>query len=103
MATVDEEIKTLLEIQRAGRGAEKIHIVRFDELAREREKNASQPKPKTIFRLNTHSGNLWFLFNKEKDRIIRRVGNLTIALDMMLRAWQELTDDKIRSWLSEGE
>ena len=103
MATVREEIVRLQELARSGKGDEKIHIVRVEQIQAERAKNEKSDRPKTKFIWETHSAHLYTLLHIEKERIVRRVGNLSIAFDLMLRAWQELDDEKIKAWLSEGE
>ena len=67
MATVSEEIIRLQELARAGKGAEKIHIVRVEQIQAERAKNEKSERPKTKFIWETHSPHLWTLLHREKD------------------------------------
>lgn len=81
---------------------EKLHIVFVEREQRKRIANAGEPQPKTKFVMDTDDPLFYSDFHVEKDRIIRHVGNKTVALSLMLRAWQELTEAKMDKWLAEG-
>lgn len=79
------------------------HIVDHTKERAEREKNDG-PKPKTRFQIELDDPGLYCQWNHEKDRIIGRVHNKSIALDFMYRAWRDaLADKEIDRMLAEEE
>ncbi len=79
------------------------HIVNLTEQRRQREKNDG-PRPKTRFAKELDDPGLYSQWNMEAHRIIKRVGNKSIALDLMCRAWREaLCDSEIDKIMAELE
>jgi hypothetical protein len=74
-----------------GRGNEPCHIVDIVKEQKARIKNEG-PKPKTRFQMETDDASLYGQLNFEKDRVIKRVRNKAIAIDLLYRAWRALTD-----------
>ena len=95
MATIDEEWPRLKFLAEHKRGAEKIHVVFLEQEARERIANAG-PKPKTKFVFETDSPEAYSQLNFEKDRWIKAVGNKSVAVTLLIMAWQKYTDDDLR-------
>lgn len=96
MATIAEERARLQFLEEKGCGQEKCHVVLVEREARERIKNDG-PKPKTQFRFETDDPEMYSRFNAQKDRWLR-IGNKSVAIDMMCRLWEEVSDDSIREW-----
>jgi hypothetical protein len=94
MPSVTMAIEYLKHLESKGRGNAPVHIVDIEEEAKARKQNDG-PRPKTRFQIETDEPMLYAQLNDEKDRIISHVHNKSIALDLMLRAWQELTNARI--------
>lgn len=77
------------------------HCFIVEEEAQKRTENDG-PKPKTRFQMETDDPEMYSAFNAEKDRIIAAAGNKSVALSIMHRAWQQLTNEMVRT-LAEGE
>jgi len=103
MATLREERARLQFLEEHGRGDEKVHIVFIDEEARERIKNEAKGiiKPKTKFVFETDDADMYRRFNAEKDRWIRLIVNKSMAIALLCEAWENYTDDAIRSLVEE--
>ncbi len=101
MATIDQEIERLQLLSGKGRGQEKCHVILIEEEARERIKNDG-PKPKTRFVMETDDPAMYSRFNAQKDRWLR-VANKSVAIDMMCRLWEEVSDEAIRQVCSGDE
>ena len=91
MPSVDAALDYLKDLQRKGRGAEKIHIVLVEEEQKERIKNQ---KRKMNFVLCTKDPDLCARLEGHKDRIFRKVKNVSIMLSLMERAWAEALSDQ---------
>ena len=79
------------------------HIVDITAEQQARIKNDGE-KPKTRFQIELDDPKLYSDWNLEKDRILKRVGNKSIALTLMQRAWAEaLCDSEIDKILAEQE
>lgn len=85
-----------------GRGDEPCHVVDIRREQRERITNDG-PKPKTRFQIELGDAELYSDWNKEKERIIHRAKVKAIGLDLMLKAWQMLSDPLIDKLLAEQE
>lgn len=95
-------IEWLNDEVRKGRGDEPCHIVDITKEARARAENAG-PKPKTRFQMETDDPELYRQFNIERSRIIKRTGNKSVALTLLLKSWQWMTDALIDKVLAEQE
>jgi hypothetical protein len=103
MPSVSLAIEYLKDLERKGRGREKVHVVLVEEEQKKRIENTG-PEPRTRVQFETDSPELYARFAKEKDRIIKRVGNKSIALDLMCRSWSEaLSDSEIDRILAQEE
>ena len=71
-----------------------IHIVDIEAEQKKRTKNDG-PQPKTKFAIETDAPEVYARMNREKDRIIKRVGNKAVAVDLLARAWETLSDQII--------
>lgn len=76
-----------------GDGERKCHFGLIDVEAKERAEN---PKGKTRFQVETDCAEMYAEMNSEKDRIIKAAGNKSVALSIMVRAWQQLSDEMVR-------
>jgi hypothetical protein len=95
--------KAYLDIEiREGRGDEPCHIVDIQKEAKKRSENDG-PQPKTRFQMECDDGEMYSSLNLEKDRIIKRARNKSVALSLMLLAWRRLTDPMIDKILAEYE
>lgn len=98
--------ETCLEFFRqkvANKDASEYHIVDHTKALKEREKNDG-PQPKTRFQIELDDPELYSKWNHEKDRIIKRIRNKSIALTLMHRAWREaLSDGELDKILAEME
>lgn len=84
-----------------GHGDEKIHITFVERDQAERIKNN---KRVTKFVLETKDSNACAELHAEWERIIKRVHNKSIALELITRAWREgLSDLELDRILAEGE
>ena len=90
MATVRQGYEKLRWMAEHGQGEEKIHIVFVEQEQKERIRNQ---KRKQNFVLCTGDPDLCSEFEREKDRIFRRVQNKTLMLELMVRAWREALSD----------
>ena len=104
MATLREERARLQFLEEKGHGDEKVHVVFIEREAAERIANERKGivKPKTKFVFETDDPDMYSAFNFEKDRYIRCAVNKSVAVSLMLRCWQQLSDEAIRK-LSEDE
>ena len=87
--------ETCLEFFRqkvANKDSSEYHIVDHTKALKEREKNDGL-QPKTRFQIELDDPELYRVWNHEKDRIIKRVRNKSIALTLMHRAWREALSD----------
>lgn len=71
----------------------KCHFGLIDVEAKERKEN---PKGRTRFIMECDCADTYAAFNAEKDRYIEAAGNKSVALSIMLRCWQQLSDEVIR-------
>lgn len=78
------------------------HIVDITAEAEKRKKNDG-PKPKTRVQFETDDPDFYGAFNAEKDRIIKRAGNKTLALHFMLVAWRRMSDALIDALIAREE
>jgi|SRR5579863_913564 len=84
-----------------GRGDESCHVVDVAKEQRERIKN---DKRKTRFVLACDDPDLCSAFEREKDRIFKRVRNKVVMLGYMIRAWEEsLSDQELDRMMAEDE
>jgi hypothetical protein len=93
MATIDEEWRRLKFLAENGRANEKVHVAFVEVEAQERIKNAG-PKPKTQFRMETDSPEVYSRLNALKDRWFD-IANKSVALSVMIRLW-DMPEDWIR-------
>ena len=99
MGTVREEFDRLKLLINTGKENEVIHVVMTERVAAERRKN---PKRSTIFRFDALSPEAYSELHAEKDRIFKQVVNAPMAVDFLIRAWKELTEETIKQWLKDG-
>jgi hypothetical protein len=102
LPSVSAAIEYLKDLERKGRGNDSVHIVDIKAEAKERAKNDGD-KPKTRFQVELDDPDLYRDFNEAKDRVITHCHNKTIALSLLLRAWQQLDVKTLDKWLAEGE
>lgn len=95
-------IQFLEDEVRKGRGDDPCHLVDIKKEQAERIKNDG-PRPKTKFVIETDSPEMYSAMNLEKDRIITRAKNKSVALSLMLTAWQWMSDPMIDKVLAETE
>lgn len=77
-----------------GRGNEKVHVVLVEEIQKKRIKNDG-PKPQTRFVLETDSPEAYSEMHLERDRIIRKCGNKSVAISLLIRAWRDALCDQV--------
>jgi hypothetical protein len=78
------------------------HIIDVTEEQRKRIKNDGD-KPKTRVQFETDDPEFYSAFAVEKDRIIKRAGNKTLALHMMLVAWRRMSNALIDELIAAEE
>lgn len=105
MPIVEEEFQRLKALMAAGKGQERCTpaiVVR--QAAADRVANKPQPgkKRKTRFSFETDSPIFYSELNRFKDRVLHHAGNKAIGIELLIRAWRELTPDKIRLQIEEG-
>lgn len=94
-----EQCKYLI---REGRGKEKGHLLLIDADQKKRNENKG-PKPKTKFGLQTDSPEAYSELNKCKDFVIRKCGNKSVAITLLIWAWRQLDERTINKLLAAGE
>jgi len=85
-----------------GRGDEPCHVIDIKKEQKARINNDG-PQPKTKFAIETDSPDVYSRMNREKDRVIKRVGNKAVAVDLLARAWETLTDQVLDRILASEE
>lgn len=90
MAEVIQELERLKYAAEHGRAHEKIHVTWVEKDQQERIKNDRRV---TKFVLETKDPDACSELHAEWDRIIRRVKNKSIALTLVIEAWQEYLSD----------
>ena len=90
MAEVIQELERLKYAAEHGRAHEKIHVTWVEKDQQERIKNDRRV---TKFVLETKDPDACSELHAEWDRIIRRVRNKSIALTLVIEAWQEYLSD----------
>jgi hypothetical protein len=73
-----------------GRANEKVHIVMVEQDEKERIKN---DRKQTRFVLCCDTPEAFSELHAEWDRIVRKVGNKSIAISLVTRAWREGLSD----------
>jgi hypothetical protein len=99
MPTLKEVADRVNFLLSKGDGGRKCHFGLVDVEAKERKEN---PKGRTRFIMECDCADTYSAFNAEKDRYIEVAGNKSVALSIMLRCWQQLSDMAIRK-LAEDE
>jgi hypothetical protein len=103
MPQVCEEYERLKWLVSSGKGHERCTaVVLVRQEAKKRVENAG-PKPKTRFIFETDSAAAYSELNREKDRVIEAAGNKSIGVSLLIRAWAELDEPRIKAWMAEGE
>ena len=101
MPSVNMVLEQCQWLIRKGRGNEKAHLVLIEQEAKKRIENKGE-RPKTRFGFETGDPELYSALHAEKERILRRCGlHKTIALTILLRAWERMSDAQIDKILSE--
>lgn len=90
MGEVIQELERLKYAAEHGRAHEKIHVTWVEQDQKERIKNN---KRVTKFVLETKDPDACSELHAEWDRIIRRVGNKSISLSLVVMAWQKALSD----------
>lgn len=90
MASVRQELEKLKWEASQGRGEEKIHITWVERDQAERIKNNRRV---TKFVLETKDADACSELHAEWERIIKRVGNKSVALSLAVKAWSEALSD----------
>ena len=105
MSIVEEEFARLKALMAAGKGKEHCTpaIVVRDAIKARTQKPKPGQKPKTTFILPTGSNEQYRELNIYKERVIRWAGsNKAIGIDILIRAWRELTPSIVEKWIAEG-
>lgn len=103
MPSVKEEYERLKWLMNSGKENDRCTpVVLVKQAAKERIANKG-PKPKTKFIFETNSPEAYSEFNREKDRVLETCGNKAVAVTLLIRAWEELTPEKIAAQMAEGE
>jgi hypothetical protein len=92
MAEIDREIERLIWERDHGHGKEKIHITWVERDQAERIKNN---KRVTKFVLETKDPDMCSELHAQWERIIKRIGNKSIALSLIHRALRDALADPI--------
>jgi hypothetical protein len=92
MASIRQELEKLRFEVEHGRGEEKIHVTYVERDQAERIKNNNRV---TRFTLETKDPDLCSELHAEWERIIKRVGNKSIALSLIHQAWRDALSDKV--------
>lgn len=96
MPTFKEELARMLWLQHEGKIADdepcKVILPR-----REAKKRVENKEGATRFVMDCEDPETYSAFHAEKDRYIRCAVNKSVALSIMLRAWQQLSDKDIES------
>ncbi len=104
MAEVYREVERLKWEMEHGHANEKIHVTWVERDQAERIKNNRRI---TRFSLETKDPDACSELHAEWDRIVRHVGNKSVALSLIVRAWRDsLSDgelDKILAQLEVGQ
>jgi hypothetical protein len=81
------------------------HVYHIIDVTAEQEKRKKNdgPQPKTRVQFETDDPEMYRAFAAEKDRIVKRAGNKSIAMTLMLRAWQWMTDPIIDKLIADTE
>src|SRR5579872_4105515 len=90
MAEVIQELERLKFAAAHGRAHEKVHITWVEQDQKERIKN---DKRVTKFVLETKDPDACSELHAEWDRILRHVKNKSVALSLVVKAWQEALSD----------
>jgi len=77
----------------------KIHVVDHEA---ERERKLKNPNKSTKVYLQCYSPEAWRLFQTEKDRFFEVAVDPHIAIDLIVRALAQVTNDTMRQWIAEG-
>ena len=107
MATLLEEFNTM-KIRVAAAQAKgdtatlnkKIHIIDHEA---ERERKIRNPQKSTRVILDCKTPDAYKLFQLEKERFYEIATDPHIAIDLLIRALHQVTDEQIRAWLNEGQ
>lgn len=91
MATVRQELEKLKFEISQGRGEQKIHVTWVEKDQAERIKNN---KRVTKFVLETKNPDICSELHAEWERIIKRVHNKTLALEMVVRSMRDALSDR---------
>jgi len=78
----------------------RIHIVDHEA---ERERKIRNPQKSTRVMIDCRTPDAYKGFQVEKERFYDIAVDPHIAIDLLIRALHETTDEKIRGWLKEGE
>jgi hypothetical protein len=73
-----------------GRGEEKVHLI---DVTKDQAERIANKKRKQNFVLVTGDPDICAEFEFEKDRIFKRVGNKSVMLSLMVRAWKDALAD----------
>ena len=92
MPNVESAIEFLQFLRKHGRGKELVHVVMVEE---EQQKRVKNPAASTRFVLVCDTPEAYSELHAEKDRIIKRVKNKSVAISLMIRAWREGLSDVV--------
>ena len=90
MPDIDAAIERLIYERAKGHGREKIHVVFVE---REQERRIMNPRRSTRFTLVCDTPEAYSELHAERDRIIKRVKNKSVAISLMIRAWRDALSD----------
>ena len=90
MGTIAQEYERLKFELSKGRGSEKIHVTFVERDQAERIKNN---KRVTRFTLETKNPDICADLHREWERVIKKMGNKTLALDLWVRSLRESLSD----------
>jgi hypothetical protein len=92
LATIAQELEKLKFEVSKGRGGERIHVTWVERDQADRIKNNNRV---TRFSLETKDPDLCAELHREWERVIKRVGNKSIALSLIHQAWRDALSDKV--------
>jgi hypothetical protein len=99
MATVKEEFESLKIRINKGEGGKVIHVVDHDAEVKRKRTN---PSKSTRIILNCRTPEQWTELQMAKERYFVIAVDPHLALDLIVRALNQMDDQTLRAWLAEG-
>lgn len=105
MSTVKDEYEKLKIAMNSGKGEEHCTpaVIVRDEIRKRTEKPRAGQKVRTTFVFPVGSNEFYRDLNRFKDRVIQYAeGNKAIGIELLIRAWREITPEIAKRWIEEG-